>query len=53
MKNVAGFDVTRLMTGALGTLGIITEVSLKCLPVPRVQATRVFDCSAPTRRSDA
>ena len=29
IKNVAGFDVSRLMTGALGTLGVITEVSLK------------------------
>jgi glycolate oxidase FAD binding subunit len=46
MKNVAGFDVSRLMTGALGTLGVITEVSLKCLPMPRAEATVAFDCSA-------
>jgi len=46
MKNVAGFDVARLMTGALGTLGIITEVSLKCLPRPKAEATLVFDCDA-------
>jgi len=46
MKNVAGFDVARLMTGALGTLGIITEVSLKCLPMPKAETTRVFQCSA-------
>jgi len=46
MKNVAGFDVSRLMTGALGTLGVITEVSLKCLPMPRAEATIAFDCSA-------
>jgi glycolate oxidase FAD binding subunit len=46
MKNVAGFDVARLMTGALGTLGIVAEVSLKCLPLPRATATRVFDCGA-------
>ncbi len=32
MKNVAGYDVSRLMTGALGTLGILLEVSLKVLP---------------------
>jgi len=46
MKNVAGFDVTRLMTGALGTLGIVAEASIKCLPVPRVEATRAFEVSA-------
>ncbi|HET9339716.1 MAG TPA: glycolate oxidase subunit GlcE [Casimicrobiaceae bacterium] len=46
MKNVAGFDVSRLMTGAMGTLGVITEVSLKCLPRPRVEATRQFELSA-------
>jgi glycolate oxidase FAD binding subunit len=46
MKNVAGFDVSRLMAGALGTLGIITEVSLKCLPCPKAQATLAFECSA-------
>jgi len=32
MKNVAGYDVSRAMTGALGTLGVILEVSLKVLP---------------------
>ncbi|GIK85561.1 MAG: glycolate oxidase subunit GlcE [Betaproteobacteria bacterium] len=46
MKNVAGFDVARLMTGALGTLGIVAEASLKCVPQPRAQATRVFELSA-------
>ena len=46
MKNVAGFDVSRLMTGAMGTLGVITEVSLKCLPRPRHEATRLFELSA-------
>jgi glycolate oxidase FAD binding subunit len=46
MKNVAGFDVPRLMTGALGTLGVLTEISLKCLPRPRAQATRAYECSA-------
>src|SRR5450631_2654220 len=32
MKNVAGYDVTRLMVGALGTLGVLLEISLKVLP---------------------
>ena len=43
MKNVAGFDVSRLVAGSLGTLGIILEASLKCLPLPRAEATRVFE----------
>lgn len=46
MKNVAGFDVSRLMAGALGTLGVITEVSLKCLPLPKHEATIAFAVSA-------
>jgi glycolate oxidase FAD binding subunit len=46
MKNVAGFDVARLMTGALGTLGVLTEVSMKCLPLPAVEVTQVRDCGA-------
>jgi glycolate oxidase FAD binding subunit len=46
MKNVAGFDVARLMTGAMGTLGVIAEASLKCLPVPKAEATRAFELSA-------
>ena len=46
IKNVAGFDVSRLMTGALGTLGVMTEVSLKCLPRPKVETTRAIRCDA-------
>ena len=43
MKNVAGYDVSRLMAGSMGTLGIITEVSLKVLPMAPAEATLVFD----------
>ena len=42
MKNVAGYDVSRLMAGAMGTLGLITEVSLKVLPVAPAEATLKF-----------
>lgn len=44
IKNVAGYDVARLMVGALGTLGLITEATLKVLPRPACEQTRVFAC---------
>ena len=37
MKNVAGYDISRLMTGAMGTLGILLEISLKVLPRPEIE----------------
>lgn len=40
MKNVAGYDVSRLLTGSLGTLGVILDVSLKVLPAPEMEVTR-------------
>ena len=43
MKNVAGYDVSRLMVGALGTLGVLTDISLKVLPVAPAEATLVFE----------
>lgn len=43
MKNVAGFDVARLMAGSLGTLGLILEVSLKVLPMPAAEAGLSFE----------
>lgn len=44
IKNVAGYDVSRLMTGAVGTLGVILEVSLRVLPLPAQELTLVQPC---------
>ncbi len=45
MKNVAGYDLSRLMAGAMGTLGVLVEVSLKVLPVAPAEATLRFEAS--------
>jgi len=45
MKNVAGYDVSRLMVGAMGTLGVLLEVSLKVMPKPIHEITRVLEKS--------
>jgi glycolate oxidase FAD binding subunit len=42
MKNVAGFDVSRLMVGALGTLGVILDISMKVSPRPEAETTLIF-----------
>ncbi|WP_429302555.1 glycolate oxidase subunit GlcE [Paraburkholderia sp. GAS199] len=46
MKNVAGYDVSRLMAGSFGCLGVITEVSLKVLPKPRATACLALELDA-------
>lgn len=43
MKNVAGYDVSRSLAGAMGTLGVLVEVSLKVLPVAPAEATLCFE----------
>jgi len=43
MKNVAGYDLSRVMPGSLGTLGLILEISLKTLPRPQADATLRFE----------
>ena len=45
MKNVAGYDVSRLCVGTLGTLGVLLEASIKALPLPRTEATLCLDMS--------
>lgn len=43
MKNVAGYDASRLMTGAQGTLGVLLDVSIKVLPTPESEITLCFE----------
>jgi glycolate oxidase FAD binding subunit len=43
IKNVAGFDVSRLMAGSLGTLGVLTAITLKTLPRPACECTLRFE----------
>ncbi len=46
VKNVAGFDAARLMAGALGTLGVLLEVTFKVLPRPACDLTLAFEMDA-------
>ena len=46
MKNVAGYDVSRLQAGAFGTLGVLLDLSLKVIPRPASEATRVLELDA-------
>jgi glycolate oxidase FAD binding subunit len=43
VKNVTGYDVHRLLTGSLGTLGVIVQVALKVRPLPKATRTLVSD----------
>ena len=46
MKNVAGYDVSRLQAGAMGTLGVLTQISLKVMPKPDACKTLVWNMDA-------
>ena len=43
IKNVAGYDVSRAVVGAMGTLGVMLEISIKVLPLPVAEVTSVFE----------
>lgn len=46
IKNVAGYDVSRLMVGAMGTLGVLLEASVKVLPCPESESTLMLEMPA-------
>lgn len=47
VKNVAGYDMCKLFVGSLGTLGIITEVTLRMAPIPETAATLIASGTLP------
>ncbi|MBT6583224.1 MAG: glycolate oxidase subunit GlcE [Gammaproteobacteria bacterium] len=50
MKNVAGYDVSRLVCGAYGTLGLLADLSLKVVPAPELEQTVIRECSSDVAR---
>ena len=46
LKNVAGYDISRLMVGAFGTLGLLLDVSLRVRPAPQVAVTLSRECTS-------
>lgn len=47
VKNVAGYDMPKLLTGSLGTLGVVVEATFRLYPLPAASATVVVECGSP------
>lgn len=45
IKNVAGYDVSRLLAGSMGIFGVILDVSIRVLPLPRIEKTLAHGCT--------
>lgn len=46
IKNVAGYDVARVLAGSLGVLGVLVEVSLRVVPRPAAECSVMLECNA-------
>ncbi|MDZ7372680.1 MAG: FAD-binding oxidoreductase [candidate division KSB1 bacterium] len=53
VKNVAGYDVSKLFVGSLGTLGVVTEITFRLRPLPRADSTLLFTASSAQRLEEA
>jgi len=49
VKNVAGYDLPKLFTGALGTLGVIAQATFRLHPLPAASRTLSFECDSTTK----
>lgn len=43
IKNVAGYDISRMMAGSMGTLGVLLDISLRVMPAPKLERTQVLE----------
>ena len=52
VKQTVGYDITRLMTGSEGTLGVITRINLRLIALPPEQKTIVVSCESPEQPAE-
>jgi glycolate oxidase FAD binding subunit len=49
VKNVTGYDLPKLVAGSWGTLAVLTEVTIRCAPLPETERTLIVDAETPER----